>query len=421
MATAAPVSAPRSPKNSRKFQRTKDRIPMNTPLRFAVVGAHRGRTFISSASHLENEAQLVAVCDIDPEALAPWADETSIRRYDDYEQVLNDPNIDAVCIATPVPLHARQAIAALDAGKHVLCEVTAAYTVEECWDLIAAVERSGLTYMMAENYCYMRENMVIENMVAQGVFGEITYASGAYLHDCRDLMWDKNGDVTWRGRLRQTHYGNTYPTHSLGPVSRWLGINKTDRYVSTATWGGLCRAIPAYAQRNLPARGEYSKPDVWSCNDNAVTLLKTAKGVLAEIRVDWASPRPHNMTRHELQGTKASFTSQEHGNKSLIWIEGRSETSATGIAGGWEPLEKYYEEFEHPLWKAHLENASKAGHGGGDYFTLREFAAAVREDRPPMIDVYDAVTWSSITPLSMLSIDRNNAAVEVPDFKAERK
>jgi predicted dehydrogenase len=390
---------------------------MQTPLRFAVIGAHRGRTFIRSAAHLEDEVQLVAVCDIDPEALAPWANGTSIRCYGDYEQVLNDSNIDAVCIATPVPLHARQAIAALDAGKHVLCEVTATYTIEEGWELIKAVECSGLTYMMAENYCYMRENMMIENMVAQGVFGEITYASGAYLHDCRDLAWDKNGDVTWRGRLRQTHYGDIYPTHSLGPISRWLGVNRSDRYVSAATWGGLCRAIPAYAQRNLPTREEYAKPSAWSCNDNAITLLKTARGVLAEIRVDSASPRPHNMARYELQGTKASFTSQEHGNKSLIWIEGRSETSATGIAGGWEPLEKYYEEFEHPLWREHLKAAEQAGHGGGDYFTLREFAAAVRENRPPMIDVYDAVTWSSITPLSMLSIDRNNAAVEVPNFR----
>lgn len=394
---------------------------MNSPLRFAVVGAHRGRTFVSSAKSLPDEVQLVAVCDIDPAALDPWKDENEIRRYDDYEQVLNDSEIDAVCIATPVPLHARQAIQALDAGKHVLSEVTACYNLDEGWELVEAVERTGLTYMMAENYCYMRENMIIENMAGQGVFGEVTYVSGAYLHDCRDLMWDENGDLTWRGRVRQTHYGNTYPTHSLGPVSRWLGINSKDRYISTATWGTPCRAIPAYAARNLPERTEYSSAGDWPCNDNAITLLRTEKGAVAEIRVDWASPRPHNMARHELQGTKGSFTSQEHGNESLVWIEGRSETSNTGVAGAWEPLSKYYDEFEHPLWKEHMASAAKAGHGGGDYFTLREFAAAVREERLPMIDVYDAVTWSSITPLSMQSIDGNNCAVEVPDFKAGRR
>jgi len=387
------------------------------PLRFAIIGARRGRTFANSAANVSGLVQLAAVCDTNPEMMDEWRDDPEVRCFTDYQQVLDDDSIDAVCLATPVPLHARQAIAALEAGKHVLSEVTAAYTIEECWDLIKTVERTGLTYMMAENYCYMRENMMIENMVEQGVFGEITFASGAYLHDCRDLMWDKSGDLTWRGRLRQSHYGNTYPTHSLGPVSRWLGINRRDRYISTSTWGLPCLAIPAYAQRNFPSRPEYFGNATWKGSDNATTLLKTEKGIIVEIRVDWASPRPHNMHRHELQGTKASFTSQE--GDSLIWIEGRSETSATGIAGAWEPLSKYYDEFEHPLWQKHLVEATKAGHGGGDYFTLLEFAAAVRENRLPMIDVYDAVTWSSITPLSRLSIDQNNNAVEVPDFKAK--
>ncbi|MEO6906897.1 MAG: Gfo/Idh/MocA family oxidoreductase, partial [Abditibacteriaceae bacterium] len=392
----------------------------NTPLNFAVVGAHRGQSFIEGAQNLSGEVKLVAVCDIDPEALAPWQDKTDITCFDNYEQLLNDPTIDAVCIATPVPIHARQAIQALQAGKHVLSEVTAAYSIDECWELVEAVEKSGLTYMMAENYCYMRENMMLENMVQQGVFGEVTFASGAYLHDCRDLMWDKNGNLTWRGKVRTTHYGNTYPTHSLGPVSRWLGINKTDRFISTTTWGTPCRAIPSYAARNWPDRKEYQRDDLWVSNDNAVTLLKTAKGAVAEIRVDWASPRPHNMVRHELQGTKASFTTQEPCNQSLIWMDGRSETSSTGIAEAWETLEKYYQEFEHPLWKHHMEDAEKAGHGGGDYFVMREFASAVRENRPPYVDVYDAVTWSSITPLGMKSIDENNSTVEMPDFKSGR-
>jgi hypothetical protein len=69
------------------------------------------------------------------------------------------------------------------------------------------------------------------------------------------------------------------------------------------------------------------------------------------------------------------------------------------------------------LWKTHLEAATKAGHGGGDFFVLREFADAVIQNRPPLIDVYDAVTWSSITPLSQQSIAQGNAPIQVPDFK----
>jgi predicted dehydrogenase len=388
-------------------------------LRFAVIGGRRGRSFINSAQSLPGEVELVAVCDLSSDVLGEWKDDSSVRAYNDYQQVLDDPNIDAVCIATPVPLHAQQAIAAIQAGKHVLSEVTAAYTMDDCWALVEAVESSDRTYMMAENYCYMRENMMIANMVEQGVFGEITFASGAYLHDCRNLLFNEDGSLTWRGNLRQEYYGNTYPTHSAGPVAKWLGINKHDKIKSTATWQSPSRSIKTYVERNLPGRAEYLAEGAWKSGDGALTIFKTEKGIVAEIRVDWGSPRPHNMTRHELQGTKASFTSQE--GESLIWIEDRSATTKTGIAEAWEPLSKYYEEFEHPLWREHLAAASKAGHGGGDYFVLREFAAAVREGRAPYVDVYDAVTWSSLSPLSMISVDGGGAPVDVPDFKAGRK
>src|SRR5687768_10146743 len=133
-------------------------------------------------------------------------------------------------------------------------------------------------------------------------------------------------------------------------------------------------------------------------------MLKTENGVIVELQMDAVSPRPHHMAQHRLQGTKASFTTQELCNESLIWIVGHSPATTTGIAVEWEPLSKYYEEVEHPLSREHGQEAAKVEHGGGHYFALREFAFAVREQRPPMIDVYDAVTWSSITPLSMLSV-----------------
>jgi hypothetical protein len=209
--------------------------------------------------------------------------------------------------------------------------------------------------------------------------------------------------------------------HSLGPVSRWLGIKRSDRYKTEATWATPGRAIQGYVARNITNQPEGSALDAFrNNNDGALTMLQTAKGVLVKIRVDFVSPRPHNMARHELQGTKASYTMQEPGRKSLIWIEDRSATSQSGVAEAWEPISKYYEEFEHPLWREHRAEAEAAGHGGGDFFVLREFVASIREERPPVIDVYDAVTWSCITPLSMQSIDNNNAALAIPNFKASR-
>lgn len=394
---------------------------MNLPIRFAVIGARRGRTFINSAKSFADRIQLVAVCDTRPDMLAEWSDENSIRCYDDYQQVLEDPNIDAVCLATPVPLHARQAIQALNAGKHVLSEVTATYDIEEGWELIQAVERTGLTYMMAENYCFMRDVLMVQNMVEQGVFGDLTFAEGSYIHDCRSLYFHEDGELTWRGQVRHERGGNTYPTHSLGPVCRWLGINRTDKLKTTATWHSRARSIAHYAKRNLPERTEYANHDFWPHSDTVTSMIRTQNEVLIESRIDWASARPHHMTRYGLQGTKAAFASQADPHLDpLIWIEGRSPMKEDSTATEWESLWKYADEFEHPLWREHLEAAQGAGHGGGDYFVLREFANAVIEGRHPLIDVYDAVTWSSISPLSQLSIRNGNASVEVPDFKGGR-
>ena len=388
-------------------------------LRFAVIGARRGRTFIHAAKTSGENIRLVAVCDRSSAALEPWRGESGLKLYSEYEQILEDPEIDAVCIATPVPLHAQQAIAALRAGKHVISEVTASYTLEEGRELIEAVEHTGLTYMMAENYCYGEAVLQVQNMVEQGVFGDLVYASGSYIHDCRELYFTEDGGLTWRGELRRNLMANSYPTHSLGPVARWLGINRTDFFDTTATWHSRAGAIAHYARRNLPDKPEYAAPDFWQHADTVTTNIRTEKGVLIDIRVDWASARPHHMTRYELQGTKASFTSPDgpEGKEPLIWIEGRSPTNKNGIAGEWESLWKYRDEFQHPLWREHREAALQAGHGGGDFFVLKEFAAAIREGREPMITVYDAVTWSSITPLSNQSVAAGNAPVKVPRFQ----
>lgn len=388
------------------------------PLRVAVIGARRGRTFIASARSLGEGVKCAAVCDREPSRLEEWKGE--VKTFETFDQVLEDPDIDAVCLATPVPLHARQAIAALEAGKHVLSEVTAAYTIEDCWDLVAAVERSGLTYMMAENYCFRRPILQVQNMVEQGVFGDLIYASGSYLHDCRSLFFTEDGRLSWRGNLRKTLEANSYPTHSLGPVARWLGINRTDYLSRTASWNSRSNAVAHYAERNHPDRPEFCDPAYWAHADTVTTNIQTEKKVLIDLRVDWASARPHQMCRYELQGTKASFCWPDGIGRvpePLVWIEGRSPANDKGIATEWEPLSKYLEEFDHPLWRTHGEKAQQAGHGGGDFFVLDEFASAIREGRPPLIDVYDAVTWSSITPLSVQSISAGNAPVAVPNFR----
>src|SRR5262249_4890821 len=140
-------------------------------------------------------------------------------------------------------------------------------------------------------------------------------------------------------------------------------------------------------------------PGFFRRGESGCTLIRTQRGSVAYVRVDSSSPRPHNMTHYVLQGTRAAYLSARHaGEGPLVWIRGRSPGEAIG-GERWEPLWAYAAEYEHPRWQARGAVARESGHGGGDYFVVEDFVAAVLDGTPPAVDVYDAATWSSIFPL----------------------
>jgi len=130
------------------------------------------------------------------------------------------------------------------------------------------------------------------------------------------------------------------------------------------------------------------------------------------------------MTHYGLQGNAGAFVSARHGGEEpLVWIEGISPGSnlpGSSSQPEWQSLWALAPEYEHPRWAERGDEATAAGHGGGDFFVLEDFIDAVLGERAPAIDVYDAVTWSSITPLSAQSVSEGGATVEVPDFRAGR-
>lgn len=396
------------------------------PVNIAVVGGRRGSSFNHALSVLSDRVALTAVCELREDMLDKWKEQfPGIRTYRDYDLLLEDPDVDAVLLATPLAMHAKQAVRALRAGKHVLSEVIAAHTLEDAWELVEAVEQTGLTYMMAENYCFMRPNMMIQNMVRQGVFGDITFLEGAYVHDCRKLTHYPDGELTWRGELQHSLNGMNYPTHSLGPLAKWIGINETDAFDYMTTYTSRNGSLPKYFAEQFGESHPGAQSDYWRQGDSAVTTIRTKNGVVISLRLDWVSGRPHNMTHYGLQGTSGAYLAARHdGEDPLVWIEGRSP-GASGDAPGkvhakWEPLSAYRDEYEHPLWRKWLSEAEKAGHGGGDFFVIDEFVGAIREKRRPAIDVYDAVLWSSVFPLSVESVGANGKAVRFPDFKKRK-
>ncbi|MCX8038885.1 MAG: Gfo/Idh/MocA family oxidoreductase, partial [Candidatus Sumerlaeia bacterium] len=208
-------------------------------LRFGFIGVGGRGTYLLRLLLQIPDVRVTAICDINEanlnRALNMVTDKGGPKPAafskgpTDYRRLCALDTVDAVVIATPVPLHAPMAVDAMRAGKHAFSEVAAATTLEDCWALVETKEKTGRTYMMAENSCYMRPSMQILTMVQRGIFGECTYAECGYVHDCRNIKFNADGTLTWRGEMARDLTGNLYPTHQFGPVAQWLGINRTDR------------------------------------------------------------------------------------------------------------------------------------------------------------------------------------------------
>ena len=329
------------------------------------------------------------------------------RGPEDYNRMLERNDLDAVVIMTPQTQHARQAIDAMLAGKHVGSETPPAYTVEQCWELVETKLKTGRYYMLLENYPYSREHMMVLNMAYKGAFGTLTYGESSYIHDTRDLLFEKTGALSWRGEVAHANRGDNYPTHALAPLSLWMGINRGDRLVSMVSMDTGNESLRNYAREHFGKNHPAAQQGFFARRDTTITLAHTALDRLLVLRYDPGANRPAGGWE-ALQGTRGGYDGTPHGG--LLYLQGKSPDHK------WEPMEKYREEFEHPYWKENGAEATAAGHGGGDYFVMREFYRAVAEDREPPIDIFDAATWSSFLPLSAQSIKAGFKAVDVPDF-----
>ena len=336
--------------------------------------------------------EVVALCDRDPQSLARVADEEGVAgRHLDYEEMLDRERPDAVVVATPMPLHVPHSVAALERGVHVLCEVPAATDLEQCWQLVEAARSSRAVYMMAENYCYMAECVLVRALAEAGLFGETYYGEGGYVHELKEL----HEATPWRRFWQVGLDGNTYPTHSLGPLLQWT----RSRVVSVACAGS-----------GHHYRDSLGRP--YEAQDSTTTLCRLANGGLLTLRLDLLSERPSNGTHYALQGTRGAYLSpRREGEEPLVWLQERSSEKEA-----WQPLWDY-RELLPAEWRVPPPEALAAGHGGGDYFEVRDFVDCVRGGRRPPIDVYDALDFTVPGLVSRESLRRGGVPVPVPDFR----
>ncbi|MCA9734508.1 MAG: Gfo/Idh/MocA family oxidoreductase [Deferribacteres bacterium] len=396
-------------------------------LGFIGVGL-RGRSHLRQALR-RDDVEVKAICDIDADALAEAqklikdAGKKNAKEFtgDDHAflKLLENNDIDGVVIATPWLWHTPMAVAAMKAGKYAGVEVSAANTLQECWDLVNTYEETNVPCMILENVCYRRDVMAILHMVRKGMFGELVHMECGYQHDLREVKFNngsKSGgdgvefgdkafsEARWRTLHSVKRNGDLYPTHGIGPVGTMLDINRGNRFVTLTATASKTRGLHNY----IIEKGGDNHPNAnvrFHLGDVVTSVIKTANGETVMVQHDTNLPRPYSLG-FRVQGTKGLWMDI---NDSL-YIEG------TSPAHRWESDQKYMQEYDHPLWKKYESLASGAGHGGMDWFVLHAFVESIKRKVDTPLDAYDAAAWSAISPLSEQSIAMGSAPQPFPNF-----
>ncbi|MBV9301694.1 MAG: Gfo/Idh/MocA family oxidoreductase [Acidobacteriaceae bacterium] len=326
-----------------------------------------------------------------------------------FEGLISREDIDLIVIATPWRWHTTMAVAALKQGKHVAIEVPAATTLEECWKLVDTSEATRRHCIMLENCCYGYNETLILGMVRAGMFGDLLYGEAAYLHDLREELFSNKGEGLWRRTVHTERDGNLYPTHGLGPVANYMGINRGDRFDYLVSMSTPAKGLAEYRSSHVP-KDDPKWQERYITGDMNTSLIKTANGLTINLQHDVSNPHPYDRL-NAIAGTKGIFRDYPP----RIYFDEQP--------GGeeWGSIDQYKERFEHPLWNREGEIARKlGGHGGMDYLECYRLVECMRQGLPPDMDVYDAASWSAPGPLSQASIASGSAPVKFPDFTRGR-
>lgn len=354
------------------------------------VGHVGGRTVYANLFRANPSTEVVAVCDINPEALKRAKERFGLSEsqcFRDYDEFLRKTDVDIVVIGTPIPFHAEQSIKALEAGKHVLCEVTAANTIEDCKKLIHAVKRTGMKYMMAENMCYVHFIREWMKIIQSGKLGRIYHAEAEYIHEIRSLLRDPaSGKLLWRAYRPPIHY----ITHSLGPL-----LMMFDDYIVKATALGTSR---------------YTVPDldVEGAIDMQVALFETRKGISIKILRSQVVARKPPFHYYVIYGSKGCIENigfRVGREKGVIYIEDE---------------DKSVREIDCPISDPNMSEEEKKTigmHGTSEYYLVKDFLDAIEHDRKPPIDVVRAVDMTLPGLVAHKAAVKGGVWLTVPHFE----
>jgi len=388
---------------------------MKETLRVGIIGLGcRGSDLLRDdlLPMYENGVVVTAVCDSYEDranaAAEKVKEKTGVTSFctTDYREVVSRDDVDAVVIAAAWEAHVDIAVAAMRAKKYVGLEVGGAYSVEDCWRLIRTYEETGTELMLLENCCYGKRELMVLNMVRDGLFGDIVHCDGGYCHDLRGEV--SNGEKNRHYRLRNYLKRNceNYPTHEIGPIAKVLDINHGNRFVSLVSVASAAKGLHAYIGKQ-DAEHPY-KDATFAQGDVVTTVLRCAGGQTVTITLDTTLPRTYSR-KFTVRGVKGAYFE----DTDSVFVDGEHNRFEWTPAALWGNAKEYEEKYLHPLWR---DYDPKGGHGGMDWILFEAFINAAKRGAHPPIDVYDAATWMAVSALSEASIAAGSVPIAFPDF-----
>ena len=386
-------------------------------LKIGVVGlGGRGTSLLEAVMIPMEDISIIGVCDKYEDRRTHAAQMVKEKKGNeplctaDYREILALDELDALVVTTSWADHLQPAIDAMKAGKRVAMEVGGAYSLDQLWQLVHTSEETGIPCMMLENCCYGRDELMVRNMVEQGVFGEIVHCQGGYHHDLRSEISFGRENRHYRLDNYKNRNCENYPTHELGPIAKILNINHGNRMISLSSVASKSRGLNDYLKREKG--DEYDITNYpFAQGDVVTTTIRCAHGETIVLTLDTTLPRAYSRGFH-IQGTRAMYMED---NRSLF-IDGVHNKYDFNWKDQWNNVEEYRGQYEHPIWKQYLAEGIKGGHDGMDWLVFRAFFESVMKDEEPPIDVYDTAAWMCISALSENSIAMGGLPVAIPDF-----
>ncbi|MFN7292787.1 MAG: Gfo/Idh/MocA family protein [Pirellula sp.] len=359
-----------------------------------MVGLGFGAEFIPIYQRHPN-ANVIAICRRNDKDLNEVGDRFGIaKRYQEFDKVLEDPEVDFVHINSPIPDHAWMSMRALQAGKHVMCTVPMATTIEDCDKICQLVADTGKKYMMAETVVYSREFLFIKDLYQRGELGKIQYMSASHPQDMEG--WPEY----WE-RMIPMHYA----THVVSPV---LGlVNGRAEYVSCFGSGAI---------RDDLAQKSGNRFAVETCH-----IKIKDSDISAHIwRFLFDTARQYRES-FDVYGTKKSFEwSLVEGKKHILHTaklpehEIASEVEVPDFA---HLLPEPIRQFTQSIQDAdHLSFIQGGGHGGSHPHLVHEFVSSLVDNRDPWPNAVTSANWTCVGLCAHESAMAGGQVVKLPSF-----